>query len=238
MEKTDVQPRITLGQAVDMLRLIDSQIVRYIRPASYEMSVEEFSDNKKLYELQKGLEKIISSHQDLLMQAVPEPLPALAAMPSEEYVEKVPPDNCWVLVDPDGQRYKTGDLQVWARENHALLGFQSPEDWKRICKGLRDVARFTVLGKRGHKTFRGWTVEQRPKEKLSHTARTWTLISPAGEIVQVYNLQKWVRQNALMFGAKDEKKIKQVCNKFQDIARSVRTGSNRSQSYKGWRVRA
>lgn len=166
-----------------------------------------------------------------------EPEPVSAEIPSGGHTKAAPPDTTWVLVDPDGRRHRTDDLQAWARENYALLGFQDPEDWKRICKGMQDVARLTVLGRRGQKTFRGWTVEQRPREKLSSSARTWTLISPDGEIVQVYNLQKWVRENALLFGGKDEKKIKLVCNKFHDVARSMRTGSTRNLSYKGWRVR-
>lgn len=240
MEKTDMQPRITPKQAIDTLRLIDSQIARHIPPASYDMSLEAFKYYKKLYQLHRGLEELISGHQEQELTGptvMIEPLPLSAGIPSGGHAKETPTDTCWVLVDPDGRRHRTGDLQAWARENYALLGFQDPEDWRRICKGMRDVARFTVLGRPGPKTFRGWTVEQRPREKLSNTARTWTLVSPTGEAVQVYNLQHWIRENPSLFRAKDEKRIKYICNKFQNIAHSMRTGSNRHKSYKGWTVR-
>lgn len=180
-----------VGTVVYAIENLIEPHIPHIPPASYKMAVEEFMYYKKLYQFRRFLDEIVPIFKESLPKAKAEPgIEVGPAIENKVTVEPELSDNCWVLVSPDGQRHVVENLQEWARENFALLGFQSAEDWKVICKRMRNVARQTVFGKSGPKTFRGWTVEQRPKEKISNTAHMWTLVSPAGEVIQVYNLRK------------------------------------------------
>lgn len=98
----------------------------------------------------------------------------------------------WTLQSPNGTVYEINNLQLFARKNYFLFGFESVDDWEKICGGFGNVKQ-SMLGKREKPcyTYKGWYLlsfsdentalqagnEQTIKELSEQTKRTPEQIS-------------------------------------------------------------
>lgn len=75
-----------------------------------------------------------------------------------------------------------------------------------------------------------------PGNKPITASKTWVLISPSGEHIEVQNLSSWLAENIMLFGYDDPSNSVVVSKRFRELARFMRKGSSRRTTYKGWKL--
>lgn len=74
--------------------------------------------------------------------------------------------------------------------------------------------------------------------ETNSSAKTYILISPYGERIEVTNLSLWARKNCELFGFEpSDKNAEKISHGFYTIWENIRK-SQRGQTYKGWTITA
>ncbi len=108
---------------------------------------------------------------------------------------------------------------------------------KSVCKKISQAAKGRDMSEL---QVKGTAAAQRsPKAgrfETNSSAKSYVLVSPAGEKIPVTNLTEWARKNTKFFGFEPtDENVRRICSGFYTIAKNIRT-NRRGQTYKGWTI--
>lgn len=101
-------------------------------------------------------------------------LAAAMALPESQRGPRHRDAKVWLLIDPEGQRYRVVNLLNWAREHAHWFDTPADEaDRLRVANNISSGFKQIVQSRLGHRkhpvyTYKGWSLGDWPRDKEDH----------------------------------------------------------------------